>query len=670
MQPSQAPYGSWSTPFTSSAITAHTIGFGTIVVDNANIYWIETRPAEGGRHVIVRHTPGGTTSDVTPTPYNARTRVHEYGGGAFTVSNSIVYFSNYDDQKLYRQKFDAESTGSVASTPECLNTPPGMRFAEALFDPARKRLIAVCEEHSIRSKSMSATEAQTEAQAEAQIEAINSIVAIALDGSGKVTELTHGCDFYAMPKLSPAGDKLAWLSWNHPNMPWDGTSLFVANLDADGNLGSPALVAGGANESIVQPEWSPSGDLFFISDRSGWWNLYRQNNHSVESVDERQAEFCRASWHLGYSSYAWVNDKQLICSYNENGFWRLGLIALETKELSPLECEFTDIWWLKTIGQKAVFRGASPSRPQAIILLDIEQERYSAIAESTNISLPREMISEPTAIEFPTSGGLSAFGFFYPPKNPNYFAPSEEKPPLLVKAHGGPTGTALTMLNLEIQFWTSRGFALLDVNYSGSVGYGRAYRERLAGTWGIADVADCLNGARHLVKIGAVDPSRLLISGGSAGGFTTLCALTFHDLFRAGTSYYGISDLAAMRTQTHKFESHYLDKLVGEYPARADIYRERSPLHHIDRLNRPIAFFQGEEDKIVPPNQTEMMVDALRMRKIPVACIIFEHEQHAFRRAQTISRSLDGELYFYAKILGIEIADDVVPLPIENLKNP
>jgi dipeptidyl aminopeptidase/acylaminoacyl peptidase len=653
LQPCRAPYGSWITPFTSQVITAETIGFGTIVIDRSDIYWIETRPAEGGRHVIVRRAADGTTSDITPRSYNARTRVHEYGGGAYTAHEGVVYFSNYTDQKLYRQNsgaFAESSTSASLCPPECLNTPAGMRFAEAVFDSGRNRLIAVCEEHFSSSDKV-----------------VNSIAAIALDGSGRVTKLAEGFDFYAMPKLSPGGEKLAWLCWKHPNMPWDGTELFVANFDEDGHLSAPTLIAGGADESVAQPEWSPDSELYFISDRNGWWNIHRQRNGAVESVHKRQSEFCRASWHLGYSSYAFAGSEQLICSYNQKGFWNIGLIDLKSKQLSEIKTEFTDVWWLKILGRKAIFRGASPSIPQAIIALDIDTGTYDSIAQSTNIVLDREMISEPEAIEFSSFEGESAYGFYYRPKNKHYRGPETEKPPLLVKVHGGPTGTALTMLNLEIQFWTSRGFAVLDVNYSGSAGYGRAYRERLAGTWGIRDVDDCISGALHLVAIGAVDVDRLLVSGGSAGGFTTLCALTFQNTFRAGASYYGVSDLEAMRRETHKFESHYFDKLIGPFPERRDIYVDRSPIHHIDKLCRPVAFFQGKEDKIVPPNQTEIMVDALRRKNIPVACLIFENEQHAFRRGETIRRCLDGELYFYSKVLGFKAPDDILPLEIANL---
>jgi dipeptidyl aminopeptidase/acylaminoacyl peptidase len=654
LEPQRAPYGSWITPFTSELISRQTIGFGTIVIDGDDIYWIETRPAEGGRHVIVRRAANGTTFDITPQSYNARTRVHEYGGGAYVVHEGVVYFSNYADQRLYRQSARAilhsPQMRESSPTPECLNTPAGMYFAEAVYDKRRHRLIAVCEEHSANNGAV-----------------VNSIAAIALDGSGHVTKLAEGFDFYAMPKLDPTGDKLAWLCWKHPNMPWDGTQLFVAHFNADGSLDGPDLIAGGVDESVAQPEWSPGSELYFISDRDGWWNIHRHRNGAVETMHEAQSEFCRASWHLGYSSYAFVDSEKLICSYNQKGFWKIGQIDLKSKKLSEIKTEFTDVWWLKMMGRKAVFRGASPSKPQSIILLDIDSGECQSIAQSTHMMLDQEMISEPEAIEFKSTDGETAHGFYYRPKNKNYRGLEMEKPPLLVKVHGGPSGTALTMLNLEIQFWTSRGFAVLDVNYSGSTGYGRAYRERLAGTWGIKDVDDCISGAVHLVEIGAVDGDRLLVSGGSAGGFTTLALLTFKNTFKAGASYYGISDLETMRRETHKFESHYLDKLVGAYPAQRDIYIARSPLYHIELLSRPIAFFQGQEDKIVPPNQTEMMVDALRRKNVPVACLIFENEQHAFRRGENIRRSLDGELYFYAKVLGFKAPDDIMPLVIENL---
>jgi dipeptidyl aminopeptidase/acylaminoacyl peptidase len=640
-----APYGSWKSPITTDLIVKENIGLGQVQLDGDDVYWMEMRPSEGGRQVIVRLTPDDRRADVTPRDFNARTRVNEYGGGDYTVSDGTVYFSNFKDQQLYRQTVDGP--------PELISKDSiddQVRYADAVVDRLRQRLICVREDHREKGR-----------------EAVNEIVSIPCDG-GTSTVLISGNDFYATPRLSPDGSRLAWLAWNHPNMPWDGSELWTAEFAGDGSITNPRLVAGGLRESIFQPEWSPDGRLYFVSDRSGWWNIYRETDgDSVECVWEMKAEFGAPLWVFGLSTFAFESKDRIVCTYVERGVWHLATIDTNAKRLDPLDTPYTEISFVHASSGRAVFRAGSASQPFSIIEFDLETRTPKFLQRANNLKLDAGYISQAEAIEFPTEDGRTAHAFYYRPTNSDFNAPTNEKPPLLVKSHGGPTSAAIAVLMLGTQFWTSRGFAVLDVNYGGSTGYGRAYRERLNGTWGIVDVDDCVNGAKFLAEQGKVDGNRLVIDGGSAGGYTTLCALTFRDTFKAGASYYGVSDLEALEVDTHKFESRYSHNLIGPYPERRDLYRERSPVHFADQLSCPVIFFQGLEDKVVPPNQAEMMVEALRRKKVPVAYVAFEGEQHGFRRAENIKRSLDGELYFYSRVFGFELADEVEPVLIENL---
>jgi dipeptidyl aminopeptidase/acylaminoacyl peptidase len=639
--PQVAPYGSWQSPITSDLIVSGTVGLGQIALDGEDTYWSEMRPAEGGRNVIVRRTPDGRTSDVRPAPFNVRTRVHEYGGGAFTVSDGTLYFTHFADQRLYRQ------VGAAA--PQPLTPAADLRYADGVVDRRRGRIICVREDHTITES-----------------EAVNTLVGLDLVGDdGQV--LVSGSDFYSSPRLSADGSRLAWLAWNHPNMPWDGTELWVGECQPDGSLSRTERVAGGVHESIFQPEWSPDGSLHFVSDRTGWWNLYRWRAGRIEPLCPMVAEFGRPQWVFGMSTYAFTSASRIICAYTEQGTWRLASLDTETRKLALIETPYTETWEVRAASGQVVCGAGSATEPAAIVRFDPATQHFDVLRRSSTIALDPGYLSVPQAIEFPTKQGLTAHAFFYAPRNRNYSAPPGERPPLLVKSHGGPTSAASTTLNLGIQYWTSRGIAVLDVNYGGSSGYGRAYRERLKGQWGVVDVDDCVNGARFLVERGEVDGKRLAITGGSAGGYTTLCALTFRDLFRAGASYYGISDLEALARDTHKFESRYEESLVGPYPARRDLYRERSPIHFTDRLSCPLIVFQGLEDKVVPPNQAEMMVAALRAKGLPVAYVPFAGEQHGFRRAENIKRALDGELYFYSRVFSFALADPVEPVAIENL---
>jgi len=638
-----SPYGSWKSPITSDLVASGAITLGQVVLDGHDVYWTETRPAEGGRNVIVKRTPDGRVADLTPAPFNVRTRVHEYGGGAFTVSLGVVFFSNFDDQRLYRQDPGQE--------PRALTSAAEIRYADGVVDSPRGRMICVQEDHTGGG------------------EAVNSLVALPLDGGQSSRVLVTGADFYSSPRLSPDGRMLAWLSWDHPNMPWDGTELWTAVVSSDGSLGQPSLVAGGNEESIFQPEWSPDNVLYFVSDRTGWWNLYRRRDGVIEPLVHMDAEFGRPQWVFASGTYGFESAQRIVCAYQQKGGWSLATLDTANGTLEPVNTGYTAMGRgdLKVAPGKVFFIAGSPTEPMSLLQLDLASGAIQVLRSSGDLEVDSGYLSVPEAVEFPTEDGMMAHGIYYPPRNRDYAAAYEEKPPLLVKSHGGPTDAASTALDLKIQYWTSRGVAVLDVNYGGSTGYGREYRERLKGRWGIVDVDDCVNGARYLVQRGVADGDRLAIDGGSAGGYTTLAALTFRDVFKAGASLYGVSDLEALAKDTHKFESRYLDGLIGPYPERKDLYLERSPIHHTQQLSCPLILFQGLEDKIVPPDQAEAMFEAVRAKGLPTAYLPFPGEQHGFRRAENIKRALEAELYFYSKVFGFQLADPIEPVSIENL---
>ncbi len=638
------PYGAWKSPITSDLVAASAIRLGAIVMDGADLYWSESRPAEGGRNVIVRQKEGMEIEELTPEPFNVRTRVHEYGGGAFTVHRGTIVFSNFADQRLYKQRIGRE-TEPWPVTPE-----ERLRYADGLF-AADGRYVCVREDHRLVGQ-----------------EAVNTLVSLTLDGKDTGRVLVSGNDFYASPRFSPDGKQLAWLTWNHPNMPWDGTELWLADYDAEeGSLANECLVAGGVRESIYQPEWSPAGELLFVSDRSGWWNLYRHHNGTSEALHPLDAEFGQPQWLLGMHSYAFVSATVILCIITSKGEQELAFLDMQSGTLTTLALPFTAFYDLHVAGDTAYFFAASPVTPESVISLELATVRQKTVRRAVENIVDEEHLSVPQTIEFPTTGGLTAFAFYYPPHNEDYQAPPGQLPPLMVQSHGGPTSAVHPTFHLGKQFWTSRGFAVLDVNYGGSSGYGRAYRERLNGKWGIVDVEDCINGARYLVELGMADGQRLAIRGGSAGGYTTLCVLTFRDEFRAGASHFGVSDVEALARDTHKFESRYLDNLIGPYPEQRELYLQRSPIHFTDQLNCPLILFQGLEDRVVPPSQAELMFAALQAKGIPVAYLPFEGEQHGFRRAENIKRVLEAELYFYGKVFGFEPADMIATFDIENL---
>lgn len=623
--PTTRPYGSWLSPITSELIVAGSIGLLGTQFDGADIYWLESRPREQGRTVLVRQRPGSTPEDVTPPGFNVRSRVHEYGGGAATVHGGVSLFSNMADQRLYRH--------ASGSDPDPLTPDDGVhRYADGIVDAQRGRWIGVRESH-------------------VGGDVTNAIVAVDVVSGSSGNLLAGGSDFYAAPRLSPDGHELAWLSWRHPHMPWVETELWLADVDDDGMPAMLRMVAGGEGESVLQPEWSPDGTLHFISDRSGWWNLYRLKNGAVEALCPREADFAQPPWVFGMSSYGFVGRDHLVCTFWDNGIGRLAQLDTATRELVPIDLPYTDYGSLHGREGEAVFRAASPHEPSAIVHLDVASGSFDVLRRSSVIHQEfAGYVSVPEHITFPTEGGCNAYAFYYPPANPDFVAEADTRAPLLVKCHGGPTAFSSGVLDLRTQYWTSRGIGVLDVNYGGSSSYGRAYRDRLHGQWGVVDVDDCINAARFLVQRGSTDPDRIVITGGSAGGYTTLMVLT-RNAFAGGASHYGVSDVAALARDTHKFESRYLDWLIAPLEGNEDLYRERSPLHHADRLSRPVIFFQGDEDKVVPPNQTEVMVEALRSKGVPVGYLLFGGEQHGFRKAPNIMRALDAELYFYAALV-------------------
>ncbi|MGB3614156.1 MAG: prolyl oligopeptidase family serine peptidase [Elainellaceae cyanobacterium] len=639
-----APYGSWKSPITSDLIVASTIRLGEVRLDGDDLYWLEGRPAEGGRYVVVQRSPDGANIDVTPPGFNVRTRVHEYGGGAYIVERGTVYFSNFADQRLYSQTLGSEPIPLTAAD-------NGYRYADAVLDHHRQQLICIREDHSSEG------------------EAVNTIVSVAL-GTGEERVLVQGQNFYSSPRLSPDGTQLSWIGWNHPDMPWDGTALWCAPVTEAGALGEAQQIAGSQTEAVVQPEWSPDGTLYFVSDRTNWWNLYRWSpSGSIEAICPRTAEFGLPHWVFRMSTYGFCAADRIICTYIEDGESYVAALTPSTQELRPIELPYSGVGSLQINATTAAFIAASTTTVSEIVRLDLETDtaQTETLQRSSQIELDPGYLSAPETVEFPTTHEKSAYGFYYPPRNQDFVAPAGEKPPLLVKIHGGPTAATSTALDLRIQYWTSRGIAILDVNYGGSTGYGRDYRERLKENWGIVDVDDCVNGAQYLVNDETVDGDRLMIDGGSAGGYTTLAALTFRDTFKAGASLYGVSDAEALAQDTHKFESRYLDSLIGPYPAERARYIARSPIHAAERLSCPVIFLQGDEDKIVPPNQAEMMVDILKEKGLPVAYVLFEGEQHGFRKAENIKRALDAELYFYAQVFGFELADAIEPVLIHNL---
>jgi dipeptidyl aminopeptidase/acylaminoacyl peptidase len=639
--PATLPYGSWPSPISAELLAQRVVSLTAAAADRDASWWLELRPAEGGRNVLVRQLHGGQPEDVTPEPFNVRTLAHEYGGGAFCVRDGAVWFSNFDDQRLYWQ---IPPEDPVPITPEPA-AERADRYADADLTPDGRFLYCVRERHT------------------GDGEPVNEIVRVPADGATAPVEVAAGHDFCSTPRVSPDGRRLAWLVWDHPNLPWDGTELWVADITGDGDLAGQRRVLGGSDESVFQPSWSPDGVLHAVSDRSGWWNLYRLDGDEPVALHRAEAEFGFPQWLFGLATYAFLDDGTIACIVHDGAVARLHLLhpgggledaGLRWRSFLPPV--------LSSNGRRLLFVASSPTHPASVVSWDPATGRDDLLRRSFDVDLEPELISVPEPITFPTAGGGRSHGLYYPPNNPAAGAPDGEQPPLLVNVHGGPTAMADAALRLAVQFWTSRGFAVCDLNYRGSTGYGRAYRDALKGQWGVADVEDAAAAARYLAEAGRADADRLAIRGGSAGGYTTLCALAFDEVFHAGVSHFGVTDLRPFVTDTHKFEARYLDSLVGPWPEAEEAYSQRSPAEHAGQIDRPVLLLQGLEDAIVPPSQAERMLEGLRATGTPHAYIAFEGEQHGWRKAGTIVRAHEAELAFYGQVFGFTPADDVGPV--------
>jgi dipeptidyl aminopeptidase/acylaminoacyl peptidase len=630
------PYGSWPSPLAAEQVASAGVRLLALTASDGDCYWVEGRPSEGGRQALMRHSAGGVTAEVTPSDFNARTRVHEYGGGEHWVAGGAVFATRFDDQRLYRIDTPGEAR-AITSEPAIA---AGDRYADGELTPDERWIFCVRERH-------------TEGE-----EAANEIVVLASDGSDQPRVVVSGPDFVSAPRVSPDGTRLAWLSWDHPRMPWNGTDLWTAAILEDGALGEAEPVCGGVDESVVQPRWSPSGVLHFISDRSGWWNLYRLESDGTETaLAPIEAEFAGPDWVFGLSDYGFLDDGTLICSYGSHEGARLAALRSDADGLESINCPWTSISHLQVDGERVAFIGASGTQAAAVIAGPADGSNWQILARSRTDELDAGYVSVAERITFPTTNAAEAHALFYAPRNADVEAPTGERPPLVVMSHGGPTSATSSAYSAMIQYWTTRGIAVVDVNYRGSTGYGREYRRGLNGTWGVVDTDDCIAAASYLAQRGDVDGEWMAIRGGSAGGYTTLCALTFHDVFRAGASYFGVADAETLATDTHKFESRYLDGLIGPYPEAQATYYERSPIHFADRIRAAVILFQGLEDQIVPPDQAEQMVAALDASGLPHAYLAFEGEQHGFRMAENIVATLEAELSFYGQIMGFEPAE-------------
>jgi dipeptidyl aminopeptidase/acylaminoacyl peptidase len=637
-----ASYGTWASPVSAESLARGSIGVSSPRAVNGRLYWLENRPEQGGRLVAITGDANGFR-ELTPAGFNVRTRVHEYGGAPYTVIGRTLYFANFADQRLYAQAGD--------TAPSAL-TPAGYRYADLVAGPSGG-LIGVREDHTD------------------PVDVKNAIVGLSGEAGDAGHVLFGASDFVAYPRLSPDRRKLAWMAWNHPNMPWDDTALYVADIDGD-QLSNIEQVAGGVGESAMEPQWAADGTLFFISDRSGFWNLYALRHGAAERVLAKNAEFAGPLWGLGQSNYLLLDDRRIIATYGDDAGDHLIAIRPSGSDFSGASVDeihtgFSVLASLQKLDERTVALGVGSTVDSgALATIDLETGETTLIRRPSPSPLPAAYASQARPITFAGAGG-AVHALYYPPTNPDFSAPAGEKPPLIVQAHGGPTGQASASFSLANQFWTTRGFAIVDVDYGGSSGYGRAYRQRLVDKWGIVDVEDVVAAVKYLAEGGVIDPNRTAIHGGSAGGFTTLAALAQSDVFKAGASFYGVADLGALARDTHKFESRYLDKLVGPWPEAKAIYDERSPLNHLDDFRTPLIIFQGSEDPIVPPNQAHMILEALRKRQQPVAYIEFAGESHGFRRAENLIAAKEAELYFYGRVFGFKPADKLPEVRIENL---
>src|SRR5437588_1947395 len=649
------PYGSWPTPVTSRVVVAEAAGLSEVRVDGDRVIWAETRPAEGGRTALVRREPGGSNTELLALGQNARSAVHEYGGAAWWARDGVVWFCSWRDQRLYRR--DPDTCEAEPLTPEPARA-RGDRYADGDVSPDGRTIACVREHHPPNGRGA--------------VDVVNEIVRLPADRPSTPEVVVSGPDFVSSPRWSPAGDRLCWIEWDHPNMPWDGTRLVVRDLDT----GEDTLVAGGPEESVSEPRWRADGSLAFISDRTGWWNVYTSSPEArLAALIEMEAEIGVPGWAFGTARYCFLADGRVVFAYCPNGIDRLA-VRLTDGSVEDLDLPFSLVRAVAAFGDSsAVVIGSSPTSEASVTRIELEegaaiagQETLRPARSLDELGVGQELISTPEPIDFPSGGGRTSHALLYRPRNPSFTGPDDALPPLYVGVHGGPTSAVRPALDLEVQFWTSRGFMAVAVNYGGSTGYGRAYRDLLKGTWGVVDVEDCIAAARWLADQGWVDPARMCIAGGSAGGFTTLAALARTDSpFAAGADYFGVADLEALEKDTHKFESRYLDGLIGPYPQERELYRERSPIEHVEEFSRPLIVLQGLDDEIVPPNQATMIVDALKRKRVPVAYVAFEGEQHGFRQEANVRRALDSEPSFYSQVLGFELPEEegIEPVAIE-----
>jgi len=643
-----APYGSWASPITTDLVASEGgVAFGYLDISDEGVYWTESRPNEQGRSALVFRPHGGRPADVVPADFNVRTRVHEYGGGAWFRHERVVFCSSFDDSRLYR--IDEPGAEPRPITPEP-SEPHALRYADGRVFGDGRLIVCVRESHG-------------------EGEPVNELVVLPADGSGEPRVVASGRDFYAAPRPSPNDECLAWLAWDHPHMPFEWTDLCIADFASDGSVSNERRVAGSEQESIFQPEWSSDGFLHFVSDRTGWSNLYVERDGGVHALTREEAELGYPQWVFDLSRYAFLADGRIACVFTRAAIDGLELLDPQSGKLERIALPYSSFSSpsIRSHGARLVFPASSPTEPTAVIELDLDSGSSEVLRHSTELELDERYISVAQPVDFPGADGLISHGFYYAPANPEYSGPADELPPLVVYVHGGPTAHVTTALDLQIQLFTSRGIAVVDLNYGGSTGYGREYRDRLRGRWGEVDVEDSAAAARYLGERGDADPARIQITGGSAGGYTTLMAMAVRDEFASGASYFGVADLVSFHDETHKFESHYDDYLVGPWPAASDLYRERSPVTHADSISDPLLLLQGLDDKVVPPSQSEVIVEALKRRGIPYAYIAFAGEGHGFRKAENVKRASEAHLSFLGQVSGFEPADELEPVEIEKL---
>lgn len=622
------PFGTWPSSISADIVASAAPKINHIQSNGTFLTWVESRPDEGGRNVIMGRNLDRLITDLIPPPYSHYSRVHEYGGMAYALSENSIYFVNASDQRIYQQIIGAKTPTPITETGPC--------FADLTIDRANNRLIAVCEQHNNSS------------------EPENYLVGISLEGANRqLTPLARGADFYAYPRISPNGKTLCWIQWNHPNMPWDSTELHSADIQQQGLINQQPIAGSNGNEAIFQPQWSPDNKLYYVSDRDNWWNIYSAENGIVLKMP---AEFATPLWQFGMSTYDFIDSNTIACFWTKQGIWHCGYIDITKAKLHHVPCPYSSMQAACSHKDSLYMVAGAPDIADEIVAVS-QQGSVESIYSPSRLAIEQGNLAIPESINFPTADNSSVQAFFYSPTNNQYCGNDQLLPPVITMCHGGPSGATDCSLNVKIQYWTNRGFAVVDINYRGSTGFGRDYRNALNGAWGVADIEDTQYAIRYLTAQKKIDPERCIIRGSSAGGYTVLSALTFTDTFKAGASLYGIGNLETLVSDTHKFESRYLDKLVGPYPEQKTIYQQRSPINHIEQLNCPVIFLQGLEDKVVPPNQAELMVDSLKKQGIDVVYVEFADEGHGFRKSENIIKAMESELAFYTDVFDLAKED-------------